>query len=122
MNNFFKRSLIGLLLLLVSVLHFLFVPSLSLPHADSGPGELEVWARTIQGKQVFSQTDEDGAIEAVFEKIGTTDKVYVEFGVENGSVCNSRHLRENRGWSVANSLLLDGGFQNPAINLQKVTV
>ena len=120
MNNFFKRSLIGLLLLLVSVLHFL--PSLSLPRADRVPGELEAWASTIQGKQYFSQTDEDGAIEAVFEKIGTTDKVYVEFGVENGSVCNSRHLRENRGWSVANSLLLDGGFQNPAINLQKVTV
>ena len=29
----------------------------------------------IQGKKVFSQNDEDGAIEDVFKHIGTTNKV-----------------------------------------------
>ena len=94
----------------------------------------------LQGKKVFSQNDEDGAIESVFREVGTTDKVreesgashqvYVEFGVESCRECNSRHLRwqpgsssgarENLGWDAANSLLMDGGNYAPKINLRKV--
>ena len=57
--------------------------------------EVIAWSRGLvkKGFKVFSQNDEDGAIEAVFDYIGTTDKVYVEFGVESCIECNSRYLR-----------------------------
>ena len=69
---------------------------------------------------MFSQNDEDGALEAVFDYVGTTDKVYVEFGVESCVECNSRYLREKKGWNVQESLLMDGGNENPDIRLEKV--
>ena len=38
--------------------------------------------RYAEHLQVFSQNDEDGAIEEVFRKIGTTDKVKLLFILE----------------------------------------
>ena len=57
--------------------------------------ELIGWSKSLvkKGSKTFSQNDEDGVIEAVFEFIKTTDKVYVEFGVESCVECNSRYLR-----------------------------
>ena len=57
--------------------------------------ELIEWSKSLvkKGSKTFSQNDEDGVIEAVFEFIRTTDKVYVEFGVESCVECNSRYLR-----------------------------
>ena len=46
---------------------------------------------------MFSQNDEDGALETVFDYVGTTDKIYVEFGVESCQECNSRYLRSAGG-------------------------
>ena len=53
------------------------------------------WIEELKGKGMkhFSQNDEDGAIEAIFDKIGTKDKIYVEFGVEDCNECNTRYLR-----------------------------
>ena len=36
--------------------------------------DLETWALAIRGKKVFSQNDEDGAIEEVFKRIGLTNR------------------------------------------------
>lgn len=71
-------------------------------------------------KQVFSQNGEDGVLEFIFDQIGTKSKIYVEFGTEDGSQCNTRFLREEKGWDVSGSLLMDGSNENPKINLKKV--
>ncbi|MDB5117407.1 MAG: hypothetical protein JWQ79_2899 [Mucilaginibacter sp.] len=42
--------------------------------------------------QVFSQNGEDGIIQEIFDRIGHTNKYFVEFGVENGLECNSTNL------------------------------
>lgn len=50
------------------------------------------------GFKVYSQNDEDGIISEIFKRIGTTDKRFIEFGVENGLECNSHYLLL-KGWS-----------------------
>lgn len=48
--------------------------------------------------QVFSQFGEDGIINEIFNRIGTTNQFFVEFGVENGTETNTTRLLLN-GWS-----------------------
>ena len=50
------------------------------------------------GYKVFSQNDEDGIIEEIFHRVGTTDKRFIEFGVQDGFECNSQYLLCS-GWS-----------------------
>jgi hypothetical protein len=67
-------------------------------------------------KSRYSQNGEDGIIEKIFNTIGTSDSpYYVEFGVEDGTECNTRYLRE-KNWT---GLMMDGGNYNKEINLQK---
>jgi len=47
--------------------------------------------------QVFSQNGEDGIIHEIFNRIGSTNKYFIEFGVENGLECNSTNLLY-KGW------------------------
>src|SRR3954470_19473243 len=44
------------------------------------------------GFKMYSQNDEDGIIQEIFRRIGTTNKTFIEFGVESGSECNSAKL------------------------------
>ena len=48
--------------------------------------------------QVFSQNGEDGIIQEIFNRIGCTNKYFIEFGVESGLECNSTNLLY-KGWS-----------------------
>ena len=50
-------------------------------------------------KKVFSQNGEDGIIGEIFRRIGTTDRFFVEFGVQDGIQCCTRNLLENNSWS-----------------------
>ncbi len=49
------------------------------------PENLNLWER-----KYFSQNGEDGIIDEIINRIGTTTSYYVEFGVENGTECNTR--------------------------------
>lgn len=46
----------------------------------------------IYGYKVNSQNDEDGIIEEIFNRIGTTNKVFIEFGVQDGLESNTHYL------------------------------
>ncbi len=59
----------------------------------------------LRFRREYSQNGEDGIVEAIFRKIGTTNKYFVEFGVEDGMECNSRYLALHKGWK---GLLMDG--------------
>ena len=50
------------------------------------------------GYKVYSQNDEDGIIQEIFRRIGTTNKRFIEFGVQNGLESNCHYLL-HKGWS-----------------------
>ncbi len=44
------------------------------------------------GYKIYSQSDEDGIIREIFNRIGVTNKIFVEFGIGNGLENNSLSL------------------------------
>lgn len=50
------------------------------------------------GFKVFSQQDEDGIIEEIFNRIGVKKKKFIEIGTETGIECNTTYLLF-QGWS-----------------------
>jgi len=64
----------------------------------------------------YSQNGEDGIIHAIFAKIGSTNRFFVEFGVEDGVECNTRYLSKHHSWR---GLLMDGSNENESLNLHK---
>jgi len=73
------------------------------------------WLQALSKKEhkTFSQNTEDGAIVEVFRHFGTTNKLAVEFGAENGTEVNSRQLWEQHGWR---GVLLDGDNENLSLH------
>jgi hypothetical protein len=49
------------------------------------------------GFKVYSQADEDGILQEMFRRIGTTSKTFIEFGVETAIECNTVKLLVE-GW------------------------
>lgn len=66
--------------------------------------------------KIYSQNREDGVIAFLLDCVGRDQKYFVEFGVENGSECNTRYLREHAGFT---GLMMDGGFENASIGLHQ---
>lgn len=52
----------------------------------------------LYGFHVYSQNDEDGIIQEIFERIGTTNQKFIEFGVQDGLESNGHYLLL-KGWS-----------------------
>lgn len=63
-------------------------------------------------KKIFSQNGEDGIIDFIFSQIKTTNRFFVEFGVTDGKVCNTRYLLEENGWQ---GLMMDDSENNPPL-------
>ena len=59
------------------------------------------------GYKVFSQSDEDGIINEIFRRIGSTNRIFVEFGVGDGLENNTTALLYE-GWS---GLWLEGSSE-----------
>lgn len=53
----------------------------------------------LKGFKVFSQTDEDGILEAIFRSVGN-NRTFLEIGVEDGTECNTHYLAL-QGWRGA---------------------
>lgn len=78
----------------------------SRPQAAVTSIEIDIQERTAGNKRrlenfgfkVHSQSDEDGILAEIFARIGVTNRVFVEIGVESGIECNTLHLLDE-GWS-----------------------
>ena len=70
-------------------------------------------------RKIYSQNGEDGIIQSIFNRIGTTNKYCVEFGVEDGTECNTRYLISCKKWKA---LQMDSGeYLPPSVKKEFVT-
>jgi hypothetical protein len=68
---------------------------------------------------LVSQNGEDGIIEMILSKIGTSSKFCVEFGAYDGFHCSNTLQLRNAGWKA---LLLDDSHENLEVNLHKAFI
>jgi hypothetical protein len=66
--------------------------------------------------KTYSQNGEDGVLLKILDLIGIKHKYYVEFGVQDGSECSTRILREKLNFT---GLMMDGGHSNETTNLKQ---
>ena len=67
-------------------------------------------------RTIYSESGEDGIIEIIFYAIGTTNKFFVEIGVGDGSVCNTRYLL-TKGWD---GIMIDAKNNKPPVRKEFV--
>lgn len=67
--------------------------------------------------RMYSQNGEDGILQYIFHKIGAPYKHFVEIGMEDGTECNTRYLRE-LGWR---GLGMDGNYESRWVKKEWVT-
>lgn len=53
----------------------------------------------VHERRYYSQNGEDGILLYLFSKVGTRNKNFIEFGIEDGVECNAANLAINFGWS-----------------------
>jgi hypothetical protein len=73
--------------------------------ASERNARIDARALTNHERRVFSQNGEDGIIDEIFRRIGTTNRFAVEFGIGDGSECCTRRLFLEQGWG---GLLIEG--------------
>jgi hypothetical protein len=78
----------------------------------------EVVDLSAHESRVYSQNGEDGVIAKIFEVVGTTNRFCLEFGVQDGTECNTRALRE-AGWPV---VMWDAHHHDASIGLHRELV
>lgn len=73
-------------------------------------------------KSIFSQNGEDGVIEHIFDKLGTTNKIAVEFGVSatGGGLQNNTRNLANKGWQLFWFDILDMKENIPNCKFKKI--
>ena len=59
-----------------------------------GPGSLEA----VEAR-VYSQNGEDGIVAWLLAQVGAPNRTFVEFGIEDGTECNTANLSRTFGWS-----------------------
>lgn len=64
----------------------------------------------VHGFRGYSQHDEDGMLQEIFQRIGVTNRIFVEFGVGDGTENNTLYLLLS-GWK---GLWIDGSNANAA--------
>lgn len=82
-------------------------------------GKMKINNINIFEQKIYSQNGEDGILKIIFDKIGTNNKFCVEFGVQDGTECNTKYLIEMKCWDF---LHMDCGDNlNPSIKKETVT-
>ncbi len=59
--------------------------------------------------KVFSQWGEDGILQYILNHVEVTNRIFVEFGVEDYTECNTRFLLMNQNWS---GFIMDGSTES----------
>ena len=56
-------------------------------------------ARSELEARVYSQNGEDGIVAWLLAQVGAPKRTFVEFGIEDGTECNTANLSRTFGWS-----------------------